>query len=129
MLKTEANPDGLPIAPFDEIRSGVLTDRSQYYRDLAYPFYGANRDGSTVSEGAREAFWLMSMSVGLRAAYDCVQAFSETDLTEDLRRIDVPTLILHGDDDQIVPIVAAALKSSEIVPNATLKVYPVRRTV
>jgi len=124
MLKTEANPEGLPIAPFDEIRNGVLTDRSQYYRDLAYPFYGANRDGSTVSQGARDAFWLMSMTVGIKGAYDCVKAFSETDLTEDLKKIDVPTLILHGDDDQIVPIGAAALKSSRIVPNATLKIYP-----
>ena len=124
MLKTDANPEGLPIAPFDEIRDGVLTDRSQYYRDLAYPFYGANRDGSTVSQGARDAFWLMSMTVGIKAAYDCVKAFSETDLTEDLKKIDVPTLILHGDDDQIVPIGAAALKSAKIVPNATLKIYP-----
>ncbi len=124
MLKTDANPEGLPIAPFDEIRNGLLTDRSQYYRDLAYPFYGANRDGSVVSAGARDAFWLMSMTVGLKGAYDCVKAFSETDLTEDLKRIDVPTLILHGDDDQIVPIEAAALKSSKIVPNATLKIYP-----
>jgi non-heme chloroperoxidase len=112
------------MAPFDEIRDGVLTDRSQYYRDLAYPFYGANRDGSNVSEGAREAFWQMSMTVGIKGAYDCIKAFSETDLTEDLKKIDVPTLILHGDDDQIVPIVAAALKSSKIVPNATLKIYP-----
>src|SRR6478735_7851798 len=113
MLKTEANPEGLPIAPFDEIRDGVLTDRSQYYRDL-----------SNVSQGARDAFWLMSMTVGIKGAYDCVKAFSETDLTEDLKKIDVPTLILHGDDDQIVPIGAAALKSSKIVPNATLKIYP-----
>jgi non-heme chloroperoxidase len=124
MLKTDANPEGLPIEPFDEIRAGVLADRSQFYRDLAYPFYGANRDGSNVSEGAREAFWLMSMTVGIKGAFDCIKAFSETDLTEDLKKIDVPTLILHGDDDQIVPIQAAALKSSKIVPNATLKVYP-----
>src|SRR3954453_6014101 len=124
MLKTDANPEGLPIAPFDEIRDGVLTGRSQYYRDLAFPFYGANRDGSNVSAGARDAFWLMSMSVGIKGAYDCVKAFSETDLTEDLKKIDVPTLILHGDDDQIVPIQAAALKSSKIVRDATLKIYP-----
>jgi non-heme chloroperoxidase len=124
MLKTDANPEGLPIEPFDQIRHGVLTDRSQFYRDLAFPFYGANRAGSNVSKGAREAFWLMSMTVGIKGAYDCVKAFSETDLTEDLKRIDVPTLILHGDDDQIVPIQASALKSSKIVPNATLKIYP-----
>jgi non-heme chloroperoxidase len=124
MLKTDANPEGLPLAAFDELRKSLLADRSQFYRDLAYPFYGANRDGSNVSEGAREAFWLMSMTVGIKGAFDCIKAFSETDLTEDLKKIDVPTLILHGDDDQIVPIVAAALKSSKIVPDATLKVYP-----
>ncbi len=124
MLKTDANPEGLPIEPFDQIRAGVLADRSQFYRDLAFPFYGANRDRSNVSQGARDAFWLMSMTVGIKGAYDCVKAFSETDLTEDLKRIDVPTLILHGDDDQIVPIQASALKSSQIVPNATLKIYP-----
>jgi len=124
MLRTEANPEGLPIEPFDQIRDGVLSDRSQFYRDLAFPFYGANRDGSTVSQGARDAFWLMSMTVGIKGAFDCVQAFSETDLTEDLKKIDVPTLILHGDDDQIVPIGASALKSSKIVANATLKIYP-----
>ena len=124
MLKTDDNPEGLPIEPFDEIRAGVLADRSQFYRDLAFPFYGANRPASSVSQGAREAFWLMSMTVGIKGAYDCIKAFSETDLTDDLKKIDVPTLILHGDDDQIVPIQAAALKSVKIVPNATLKVYP-----
>lgn len=124
MLRTEANPEGLPIETFDELRANVVFDRSQFYRDLAYPFYGANREQSSVSEGAREAFWLMSMTVGVKGAYDCIQAFSETDLTEDLKKIDVPTLILHGDDDQIVPIQASALNSSTIVPNATLKVYP-----
>jgi non-heme chloroperoxidase len=124
MLKTDANPEGLPIEPFDQIRAGVLADRSQFYRDLAFPFYGANRDGSNVSPGARDAFWLMSMTVGIKGAYDCIKAFSETDLTEDLKKMDVPTLILHGDDDQIVPIQASALKSSKIVPNATLKIYP-----
>jgi non-heme chloroperoxidase len=124
MLKTDANPEGTPIEPFDEIRQGLLADRSQYYRDLAFPFYGANREGANVSQGARDAFWLMSMTVGLKGAYDCVKAFSETDLTEDLKRIDVPALVLHGDDDQIVPIGAAALKSSKILPNATLKIYP-----
>jgi non-heme chloroperoxidase len=124
MLKTDANPEGSPIETFDQIRDGLLADRSQFYRDVAYPFYGANREGSSVSQGARDAFWLMSMTVGLKGAYDCVKAFSETDQTEDLKKIDVPTLILHGDDDQIVPIQAAALKSSKIVPNATFKIYP-----
>jgi non-heme chloroperoxidase len=124
MLKTEANPEGLPMEVFDQLRTGLLADRSQFYRDVAYPFYGANREGSKVSDGAREAFWLWSMTVGLKGAYDCIKAFSETDLTEDLKKIDVPTLILHGDDDQIVPIQDSALKSAKIVPNATLKVYP-----
>src|SRR3954454_17361765 len=116
MLKTDANPEGLPIEPFNQLRESVLGDRSQFYRDLADPFYGGNRDGSTVSQGARDAFWLMSMTLGIKGAYDCIKAFSETDLTEDLKKIDVPTLILHGDDDQIVPIQAAALKSAKIVP-------------
>ena len=124
MLLTEDNPKGLPRAVFDEIRAGVASDRSQYYKDLSAAFYGANRPGSSVSEGKRDEFWLQSMTVGITSAYDCVAAFSETDLTEDLRAIDVPTLILHGDDDQIVPIVAAALRSIDLVPGATLKVYP-----
>ncbi|MBG7698759.1 alpha/beta hydrolase [Streptomyces sp. MC1] len=124
MLKTEANPEGLPVDVFDEIRNGVLTDRSQYYEDLSAPFYGANREGSTVSQGTRDQFWLWSMSVGIKGAHDCVKAFSETDLTEDLQKFDVPTLIIHGDDDQIVPIVASANKSSKIVKDAILKVYP-----
>ncbi|MER6442285.1 MULTISPECIES: alpha/beta fold hydrolase [unclassified Streptomyces] len=124
MLKTEANPEGLPIEVFDEIRAGVATDRSQFYRDLSETFYGANREGSTVSQGTRDAFWLWSMQVGIKSAYDCVKAFSETDLTEDLKRFDVPTLIVHGDDDQIVPIVAAGEKSSKLVKDATFKVYP-----
>jgi non-heme chloroperoxidase len=124
MLKTEANPEGLPIEVFDEIRAGVATDRSQFYRDLSETFYGANREGSTVSQGTRDAFWLWSMQVGIKSAYDCVRAFSETDLTEDLKRFDVPTLIVHGDDDQIVPIVAAGEKSSKLVKDATFKVYP-----
>ncbi|MGW2826729.1 alpha/beta fold hydrolase [Streptomyces sp. NPDC001443] len=123
MLKTDANPEGLPIEVFDEIRKGVLTDRSQYYKDLSAPFYGANREGSTVSQGTRDEFWLWSMTVGIKAAYDCVKAFSETDLTEDLKTFDVPTLIIHGDDDQIVPIVASANKSSRLVKDATFKVY------
>ncbi|MES4887144.1 alpha/beta hydrolase [Streptomyces sp. NPDC096012] len=123
MLRTEANPEGLPIEVFDEIRNGVLTDRSQYYKDLSIPFYGANREGSTVSQGTRDAFWLWSMTVGIKGAHDCIKAFSETDLTEDLKKFDVPTLIVHGDDDQIVPIVAAGDKSSKIVKDAVFKVY------
>ena len=124
MLKTGANPGGLPAAVFDAIRDGITTDRSQYYQDLSAPFYGANRPGSTVSQGLRDWFWQMCMQVGVKGAYDCVKAFSETDTTEDLKMIDVPTLIIHGDDDQIVPIGAAALQSSKIVNDATLKVYP-----
>jgi len=123
MLKTASNPDGLPIEVFDEIRRNVLADRSQFYKDLSAPFYGANRPGSKVSQGTRDEFWLWSMSVGLKGAYDCIKAFSETDLTEDLKRIDVPTLIIHGDDDQIVPIADSALRSSKMIKNATLKVY------
>jgi len=123
MLKTEANPEGLPLEVFDEIREGVATDRSQYYKDLSVPFYGANREGSTVSQGTLDEFWLWSMTVGIKGAYDCIKAFSETDTTEDLEKVDVPTLIVHGDDDQIVPIVASAMISSKIVSNATLKVY------
>ncbi|MFE5689366.1 alpha/beta fold hydrolase [Streptomyces sp. NPDC056512] len=123
MLKTEANPEGLPIEVFDEIRQGVLTDRSQYYKDLSAPFYGANREGSTVSQGTRDEFWLWSMTVGIKGAYDCIKAFSETDTTEDLKKVDVPTLIVHGDDDQIVPIVSAGAKSSKIVTGAQYKVY------
>ncbi|GDY30703.1 alpha/beta fold hydrolase [Gandjariella thermophila] len=124
MLKTATNPAGQPIEVFDAIRYGVATDRSQYYQDLSAPFYGANRPGATVSQGVRDAFWLMSMTVGLKAAYDCVREFSETDFTDDLRRVDVPTLIVQGDDDQIVPIDAAGRRSAEIIPDATLKVYP-----
>jgi non-heme chloroperoxidase len=124
MLKTDANPGGLPIEAFDEIRAGVAGDRSQFYEDLSAPFYGANREGSTVSQGVRDAFWLMSMQAGLKGAYDCVKVFSETDLTEDLKQFDVPTLIIHGDDDQIVPIDDSARLSSKIVDHATLKVYP-----
>jgi non-heme chloroperoxidase len=124
MLKTDANPGGLPIEAFDEIRNGLAADRSQFYEDLSAPFYGANRNGSTVSQGARDAFWLMSMQAGLKGAYDCVKAFSETDLTEDLKRFDIPTLIIHGDDDQIVPFADSAPLSSKIVADAELKVYP-----
>ncbi len=124
MLKTEKNPGGLPIEAFDEIRKGVQHDRAQFFQDLSAPFYGANRPGNTVTEGLRHSFWLQSMLCGQKAAYDCIKAFSETDFTEDLKKFDVPTLILHGDDDQIVPIGAAALQSSKIVRGAVLKVIP-----
>jgi non-heme chloroperoxidase len=124
MLKTEANPGGLPMNAFDQIRTAVLTDRAQFFKDLSAPFYGANRPGAKVSQGLRDSFWLQGMLAGHNAAYDCIKAFSETDFTEDLRKFDVPTLILHGDDDQIVPIGASALLSSKIVKGATLKIYP-----
>ena len=125
MLKTEANPGGLPRSVFDGIRAGVLGDRSQFYKDLAAgAFYGANRPDSKVSVGLREQFWLQSMQVGIRGAFECITAFSETDFTADLGKFDVPTLILHGDDDQVVPIGASARLSSKLVKNATLKVYP-----
>jgi len=124
MLKTEANPGGTPIEAFDQIRAGVSGDRSQFYKDLSAPFYGANRPGSQVSQGLRDAFWLWSMQVGLKGALDCIKAFSETDMTEDLKKFDIPTLIIHGDDDQIVPIGDSALLSSKIVKDATLKIYP-----
>jgi non-heme chloroperoxidase len=124
MLKTDANPGGLPIEAFDQIRAGVTADRSQFYKDLSGSFYGANRPGSTVSQGTRDAFWLMSMQVGLKGALDCIKAFSETDFTADLKKFDVPTLVAHGDDDQIVPIGASALMSAKLVPDATLKIYP-----
>ena len=124
MLQTGANPGGLPIEVFDGLRAGLTTDRSRFYEDLSAPFYGANRKGNTVSRGLRDSFWLMCMSVGVKGALDCIKAFSETDLTEDLKKFDVPTLIIHGDDDQIVPIGASALMSSQIVKDATLKVYP-----
>ena len=124
MLKTESNPGGLPIQAFDQIRTGVLTDRSQFFKELSDPFYGFNRPGAKVSQGLRDSFWLQGMLCGHNAAYDCIKAFSETDLTEDLKRFDVPTLILHGDDDQIVPIGASALLSSKIVKGSILKVIP-----
>ena len=124
MLKTAANPGGLPMAVFDGIRAGVLADRSQFFKDLTETFYGANRSGSTVSQGLREAFWLQAMRSGLKGILDCIKAFSETDFTEDLKSFDVPTLILHGDDDQIVPIANSGLLSAKLVKAATLKVYP-----
>jgi non-heme chloroperoxidase len=124
MVKSEANPEGTPIEAFDAIREGLLKDRSQFYQDLSAPFYGANRAGAKVSQGARDEFWRESMLVNLAAAYDCVKAFSETDQTGDLQAIDVPMLIAQGDDDQIVPITDAAYKSIKLVKKGTLKVYP-----
>ncbi len=123
MLKTKNNPGGLPMEVFDDIRKNVQADRSQFFMDLSMPFYGANRPGAKVSQGLRDSFWRQGMQAGLKAAYDCIKAFSETDFTDDLKKIDVPTLILHGDDDQIVPIGASAMLSSKLVKNARLKVY------
>jgi non-heme chloroperoxidase len=124
MLKTAANPGGLPLSAFDEIRAGVAADRPQFYKDLTLPFYGYNRPGAKISEGVREQFWLQGMLGSIKGGYDTIKAFSETDFTEDLKKIDIPTLILHGDDDQIVPIGASALLSSKLVKNSELKVYP-----
>jgi non-heme chloroperoxidase len=125
MLKTAANPGGLPIEKFDEIRQASIADRSQFYRDLAEgPFFGANRPGAKVSRGMIDTFWLQGMQAGHKNSFDCIKAFSETDFTGDLERFDVPTLIIHGDDDQIVPIGASALRSSKLVKNSTLKIYP-----
>jgi non-heme chloroperoxidase len=124
MLQTPANPLGLPIAAFDGIRAGVLADRSQFFKDLAEKFYGANRPGAKVSQGLKDSFWLQGMQAGFKAVLDCIKAFSETDFTEDLKKIDVPTLILHGDDDQIVPINDSALLSAALVKGSTLKIYP-----
>jgi non-heme chloroperoxidase len=123
MLKTPANPGGTPIEAFDQIRTGVAADRSQFFKDLTMPFYGYNRPGAKVSEGVREAFWLQGMMAGFPASYFCIKAFSETDQVTDLNKFDVPTLVLHGDDDQIVPIGASAQLSSKLIKNATLKVY------
>jgi len=124
MLKTKDNPRGTPIEVFDQLRAGVQADRSQFFEELAKPFYGANRAGNKVSQGLMHAFWLQCMMCGYPGSYDCIKAFSETDLTEDLKKISVPTLILHGDDDQIVPIEASALLSSKLVKGAVLKIYP-----
>jgi non-heme chloroperoxidase len=123
MLKTPANPKGTPIDAFDQLRRAVQADRSQFWKDLSLPFYGYNRPGVKVSEGVRESFWLQGMMAGFPGSYFCIKAFSETDQTEDLKKFDVPTLILHGDDDQIVPIAASAMLSSKLVKGATLKVY------
>ena len=124
MVKTDKNPAGAPISVFDDLRAQYTKNRAQFYKDITLPFYGYNRPGAKISEGIREHWWLQGMMGGVKPHYDCIKAFSETDFTEDLKKFDVPTLILHGDDDQIVPIGAAGLMSAKIVKNATLKVYP-----
>jgi non-heme chloroperoxidase len=123
MLKTDVNSAGQPIEVFDQIRDSVVADRSQFWKDLSVPFYGYNRPGAKASEGVRESFWLQGMMAGFPASYFCIKAFSETDHTDDLKKIDVPTLILHGDDDQIVPLGASAMLSSKLIKDATLKIY------
>jgi len=123
MLKSVSNPAGLPMAAFDQLRSSVLADRAQFWKDLSMPFYGYNRPGAKISEGVRESFWRQGMMAGMPASYFCIKAFSETDMTEDLKKIDVPMLILHGDDDQIVPIADSAMLSVKLVKNAGLKIY------
>ena len=123
MIKSDKNPGGLPLAAFDEIRAGVTNDRSQFYKDLSLPFFGYNRPGAKISDGVRENFWYQGMTGSIKGAYDCIKAFSETDFNEDLKKIDVPTLVMHGDDDQIVPIADAGLLSAKIVKGAQLKVY------
>jgi non-heme chloroperoxidase len=124
MLKTAGNPGGLPMEVFDGIRAGVLADRSQFFKDLTTPFYGANRPGAKVSQGVRDTFWMQGMTAGFKGVIDCIKAFSETDFTEDLKKMNVPTLIMHGDDDQIVPIDASAKRTAQLVKGSTLKVYP-----
>ena len=124
MLKTPGNPDGTPMSAFDAIRANVLADRSQFFQDLAVPFYGANRTGAKVSQGLRDSFWRQGMQAGFKGVIDCIRAFSETDFTKDLEKLDVPTLVMHGDDDQIVPIGASAMRTSKIVKGAKLKIYP-----
>ena len=124
MLKTPANPEGLPIEVFDNLRSGLTKDRSQFYKDLAIPFYGANRPGTKVSQGTLDQFWLWSMQAGLKNAYESIKAFSETDFTEDLKKINVPTLVMHGDDDQIVPVKDSAVKSARLIRGAKEIYYP-----
>jgi len=123
LLKTPKNPDGIPIEEFDKIRAGVKANRSQFWKDFSIPFYGANRPGSTVSKGVLDAFWLMCMQAGFPAAYECIKAFSESDFTEDLKKFDIPTLVIHGDDDQIVPINITGLRTAQMIKGATLKVY------
>jgi non-heme chloroperoxidase len=123
LLKTDDNPAGVPIEAFDQLRAAILADRSQFFKDLSAPFYGANREGATVSQGLRDSFWLQAMLAGMKPVYECLKAISETDFTADLKRFDVPTLIIHGDDDQIVPIGASARRSIELVSGARLLVY------
>jgi non-heme chloroperoxidase len=123
MLKSDKNPGGSPMEAFDQLRASVHADRAQFFKDLSLPFYGYNRPGAAVSEGVRESFWLQGMLAGMPAAYFCIKAFSETDFTEDLKKIDVPTLIIHGDDDQIVPIADSALLSAKLIEGAQLEVY------
>jgi non-heme chloroperoxidase len=123
LLKTPKNPDGIPIEELDKIRAGLKADRSQFWKDFSIPFYGANRPGSTVSQGTLDAFWLLSMQAGFAAAYECIKAFSESDFTEDVKQFDIPTLVIHGDDDQIVPINITALRTAQMIKGATLKVY------
>jgi len=123
MIKNSNNPSGLPMKVFDEIRAGVLKDRSQFFKDLSAPFYGANRPSSKVSQGLRDSFWLQGMQAGFKAVYDCIKAFSETDLTEDVKKFDIPTLILHGNDDQIVPIEISGMRTAKMIPGAQLKIY------
>src|SRR5580692_4454426 len=123
MLKTDTNPEGLPLSAFDQIRDSVVADRSQFFKDLSLPFYGYNKPDAKVSEGVRDSFWRQGMQVSIVGAYDCIKAFSETDFTGDLKKIDVPTLVLHGDADQIVPIADSGLLTAKIVKNATLKVF------
>jgi non-heme chloroperoxidase len=124
MLKTDKNPEGLPMSIFDGLRASLVADRSNFYQDLTLPFYGYNRTGAKISKGVQDNFWLAGMLGSHKSQYDTIKAFSETDFTEDLKKIDIPTLVLHGEDDQIVPIVAAGLKSAKILKNGTLKVYP-----
>jgi non-heme chloroperoxidase len=123
LVKTAKNPDGIPIEEFDKVRAGVKADRSQFWKDFSIPFYGANRPGSKVSQGVLDAFWLLSMQAGFPAAYECIKAFSETDFTEDVKKFDIPTLVIHGDDDQIVPINVSGLRTAKMIKDATLKVY------
>jgi len=124
MVKSETNPLGTPIESFDEIRNGVVNDRSLFFKELSLPFFGYNRPGATISEGVRENFWYQGMQSGIKGSYDCIKAFSETDFTDDLKKCEVPMLVIHGDDDQIVPIDAAGRHTAKLVKNATLKVYP-----
>jgi non-heme chloroperoxidase len=124
MLKTDRNPGGLPMETFDQLRSALVNDRAQFYKDLTLPFYGYNRPGAKISEGVRDSFWLQGMMGGVKGAYDCIRAFSETDFHEDLKKIDIPVLVMHGDDDQIVPFADASLLTAKLLKHATLKVYP-----